>query len=150
MRIELPEESQQPDVMKWIDSTRMDFFGRLLPGRQRAIAFVSDRSGSYEISVCESDGSNPVQLTFLSGRMLSAGEFGTEPKLDGEFGDGAQTRGGDRRGGDRGQLPISLFLSRIGPCDWDFGEDSFFALGRSGSGKAAKALTWGDLGSKPS
>ncbi len=90
MRIELPEGSRQPDVRKWIDSTRMDTFGDYSPDG-KGIAFVSDRSGSYEIWVCESDGSNPVQLTFLSGRMLSAGEFGgefggssgTEPKLDG-------------------------------------------------------------------
>ena len=77
----------------------------------------------------------PLSSDRKSENGSSEREFG-----DREFGDGARTRG-DRRG-DRGQLPISLFLSRIGRCDGDLGEDSFFALGRSGSGKAAKPLTW--------
>ena len=72
-----------------------------------------------------------------SGEGVRRGSSGT----GGEFGGGVRGRSPNSTG-DRGQLPISLFLSRIGPCDGDLGEDSFFALGRSGSGKAAKPLTW--------
>jgi Tol biopolymer transport system component len=35
----------------------------------KRIAFQSDRSGSYEIWVCNSDGSNPVQLTSFGGPL---------------------------------------------------------------------------------
>ena len=36
----------------------------------RSIAFVSDRSGSFEIWVCDSDGSHPVQSTFFRGPQV--------------------------------------------------------------------------------
>ena len=47
-----------------ISSTRHDSGPQYSPDGQR-IAFHSARSGSMEIWVCESDGLNPVQLTFL-------------------------------------------------------------------------------------
>jgi Tol biopolymer transport system component len=49
-----------------IVSTRNDEAPQFSPNGRR-IAFVSDRSGNYEIWVSESDGSNQVQLTFLPG-----------------------------------------------------------------------------------
>jgi len=52
--------------VKLIASTRDELSGRYSPDGKK-IAFTSDRSGSYEIWVCESDGSNPVPLTSFGG-----------------------------------------------------------------------------------
>ena len=49
-----------------ISSTREDHSPQFSPDGRR-IAFASDRSGSTEIWVCESDGANPLQLTFFDG-----------------------------------------------------------------------------------
>jgi Tol biopolymer transport system component len=53
--------------VKLIASTRDDISAQYSPDGKK-IAFTSDRSGSYEIWVCESDGSNPVPLTSFGGR----------------------------------------------------------------------------------
>src|SRR2546429_7127273 len=47
---------------KLIASTRMDVAPSYAPDGKR-IAFASDRSGNLEIWMCDSEGSNPVQLT---------------------------------------------------------------------------------------
>lgn len=46
-----------------IASTRRDSSPQISPDGSR-IAFASDRTGDFEIWVCENDGQNPVQLTF--------------------------------------------------------------------------------------
>jgi len=51
---------------KLIFSTREDHSPEFSPDG-RKIVFVSDRSGSSEIWVCESDGTHPLQLTFFGG-----------------------------------------------------------------------------------
>ncbi len=51
--------------VKLIASTREDEGAQYSPDGKK-IAFQSDRSGRYEIWVCESDGRNTVQLTFDS------------------------------------------------------------------------------------
>jgi Tol biopolymer transport system component/DNA-binding winged helix-turn-helix (wHTH) protein len=50
-----------------ISSTRMDTNPQYSPDGSR-IAFTSSRTGPVEIWVCDSDGSNPVQLTDLGGQ----------------------------------------------------------------------------------
>jgi Tol biopolymer transport system component/DNA-binding winged helix-turn-helix (wHTH) protein len=52
--------------VKLIASTREDAEPQISPDGKR-IAFHSNRSGSYEIWVCESDGRNPIQLTHFKG-----------------------------------------------------------------------------------
>ncbi len=49
-----------------ISSTRDDHGPQISPDDKR-IAFDSARSGSYEVWMCEADGSNPIQLTSLGG-----------------------------------------------------------------------------------
>ncbi|HEY7304178.1 MAG TPA: hypothetical protein VH601_08700 [Bryobacteraceae bacterium] len=49
-----------------ISSTHLNHTPRYSPDGKR-IAFASDRSGSHEIWVCDSDGSNAVQLTSFGG-----------------------------------------------------------------------------------
>ena len=51
-------------AVKLIASSRFDVLPRYSPDGNR-IAFVSHRSGASEIWTCDSDGSNPVQLTSL-------------------------------------------------------------------------------------
>jgi eukaryotic-like serine/threonine-protein kinase len=51
-----------------ISSSRQDHSPQFSPDGKK-IAFVSDRSGSDEIWVCERDGSHPVQLTFFDGTV---------------------------------------------------------------------------------
>jgi dipeptidyl aminopeptidase/acylaminoacyl peptidase len=53
---------------KLIASTRREYQARFSPSGQR-IAFQSNRSGSWEIWISNSDGSNPVQLTSFGGPM---------------------------------------------------------------------------------
>ena len=57
---------RQNSPAKLISSTRQDHSPQFSPDGKR-IVFVSDRSGSDDIWVCESDGSHPVQLTFSDG-----------------------------------------------------------------------------------
>jgi Tol biopolymer transport system component len=58
-----PTGSVGPPV-KLTDSTRLDYAPQYSPDGKR-IVFQSDRSGSQEIWVCDSDGANPVQVTSL-------------------------------------------------------------------------------------
>jgi Tol biopolymer transport system component/DNA-binding winged helix-turn-helix (wHTH) protein len=53
-----------------ISSTRWDLNPAISPDGER-LAFASNRSGSYEIWVSESDGENPMQLTSFEGPYVS-------------------------------------------------------------------------------
>jgi Tol biopolymer transport system component len=59
-----PDKEAAP--VRLIASTRVDSEPQFSPDGRR-IAFHSNRSGSYEIWVCSSDGQNPIQLTFFRG-----------------------------------------------------------------------------------
>jgi Tol biopolymer transport system component len=59
-------EGRRSSPAKLIFSSRADHSPQFSPDGRR-IVFVSDRSGSDEIWVCESDGSNLLQLTFFEG-----------------------------------------------------------------------------------
>jgi Tol biopolymer transport system component len=59
-------KGRRPSPSKLIASSREDFDGAFSPDNKR-IAFASDRSGSFEIWVSNSDGTNQVQLTSLNG-----------------------------------------------------------------------------------
>ena len=54
-----------------IASTRMDLLGDLSPDGTR-IAFVSNRSGAFEIWQAQANGSNPIPLTAMGGPMMTA------------------------------------------------------------------------------
>ncbi len=54
------------DSAPFLSSTRWDGMAQFSPDGRR-IAFVSDRSGAFEIWVARTDGSHPVQLTSLKG-----------------------------------------------------------------------------------
>ncbi|MEO8127544.1 MAG: DUF5050 domain-containing protein, partial [Bryobacteraceae bacterium] len=62
--------SQRPPIAL-ISSTRIDHDARYSPDGKR-IAFGSNRSGSFEIWVCNSDGSNAVQLTSFASQYYAA------------------------------------------------------------------------------
>jgi Tol biopolymer transport system component len=61
---------------KVIASTRTDGGPQLSPDGSR-IAFTSDRSGAFEVWLCDPDGSNPVQLTSAGGGLGSWSPDGT-------------------------------------------------------------------------
>lgn len=66
-RVEMPRAkgtAGAPTML--ISSSKADSAPQYAPDGKR-IAFRSDRSGSFEIWACETDGSNPVQLTNFSG-----------------------------------------------------------------------------------
>jgi eukaryotic-like serine/threonine-protein kinase len=66
-RVVVPDGGRQASKpVKLVSSTRREADAEYSPDGQR-IAFVSNRSGSYEIWVCASDGSNSVRLTALGG-----------------------------------------------------------------------------------
>ena len=54
-----------------IASSRQSFCAHYSPDGQR-IAFVSDRSGNFEVWVSKSDGSEPVQITNFGGPMVGS------------------------------------------------------------------------------
>lgn len=55
-----------PSPRRFISSTRRDYGPRYSPDGKR-IVFESDRTGHSQLWVCDSDGSNPVQLTSFEG-----------------------------------------------------------------------------------
>jgi Tol biopolymer transport system component len=57
---------QNPEPEKWISSTQYDHWPRFSADGTRVL-FVSDRTGSQEIWVCESDGSGLRKLTSFDG-----------------------------------------------------------------------------------
>jgi Tol biopolymer transport system component/DNA-binding winged helix-turn-helix (wHTH) protein len=64
-RLALPVSTGQPAVpVGFVSSTEGDL-GPQFSQDGRRVAFSSDRSGNSEIWTCNSDGSNPSQLTFL-------------------------------------------------------------------------------------
>ncbi|HXI92384.1 MAG TPA: winged helix-turn-helix domain-containing protein [Blastocatellia bacterium] len=64
-RIEVSDSTGSGNVpIKLTPSTRLDFAGEYSPDGKR-IVFYSDRSGSNEIWMCDSDGSNAIQVTSL-------------------------------------------------------------------------------------
>jgi Tol biopolymer transport system component len=70
-RYELPRSAGQiPPPTKLVASTGLNSDAQYSPDGTR-IAFQSSRSGAIEIWVCESDGSNPRQVTFLGCNEVS-------------------------------------------------------------------------------
>ena len=67
-RLSGPTSEQPSPPMPFIASTRDDREPQYSPDGSR-IAFASDRSGNREVWICDSDGSNPFQLTFLGHSM---------------------------------------------------------------------------------
>jgi eukaryotic-like serine/threonine-protein kinase len=64
-QIRLPVSNGRPSpATKFISSTRTQETPQYSPDGKK-IAFASDRSGGSQIWVCNSDASNPVQLTFM-------------------------------------------------------------------------------------
>ena len=66
-----PAAGRSPPPTKWIASAGYNASPQFSPDGKR-VAFVSSRSGSLEIWICDSDGSNPRQLTFLGGRSAAS------------------------------------------------------------------------------
>lgn len=54
-----------------ISSTQESYLPRFSPDGKK-IVFESNRSGSHEVWVCDSDGANPVQLTFFGDALTGA------------------------------------------------------------------------------
>jgi Tol biopolymer transport system component/DNA-binding winged helix-turn-helix (wHTH) protein len=71
-RLELNATGKPKTVpQQLIASTRLDVDGRFSPDGSR-IAFASNRSGSWQIWVAESDGQRPVQLTSFNGPLTGS------------------------------------------------------------------------------
>jgi Tol biopolymer transport system component len=66
-RVDLREPGHKPgSPARFISSTQWEADPKFSPDGKR-IAFASDRSGTLEIWACDSDGSNPVQVTSMGG-----------------------------------------------------------------------------------
>jgi Tol biopolymer transport system component/serine/threonine protein kinase len=73
-RADVSSRGEFSPPMKLIASTRWDGAPQYSPDGSK-IAFFSDRSGHYEVWVCNADGSNPVQLTLLESSSGYPGWF---------------------------------------------------------------------------
>jgi Tol biopolymer transport system component len=78
-RIALPTVSRITRALKLIYSTRYQDGPQYSPDGTK-IAFVSDRSGSNEIWVCNSDGSSPTQLTSFAAQDTGTPRWSSDGK----------------------------------------------------------------------
>jgi Tol biopolymer transport system component/tRNA A-37 threonylcarbamoyl transferase component Bud32 len=62
-------------------SSRQKQMGPAYSNDGKHIAFVSDRSGSFEIWVCQSDGTDPVQLTFFRGPQVGCPRWSPDDRF---------------------------------------------------------------------
>ena len=72
-------KGRRPDAVKLVASSRWDMDGVYSPDGKR-IAFGSDRSGTFEIWICNSDGTNQLQLTSLAGADSGTPKWSPEGK----------------------------------------------------------------------
>jgi len=78
--LRLPAKSgTSPTAVSLIASTRSDLLGEFSPDGMK-IAFTSDRSGSYEVWICDRDGSHPVALTSLHTRFTGSPHWSPDGK----------------------------------------------------------------------
>jgi Tol biopolymer transport system component len=69
-RAELPGSGKPPNPAElFVSSTRLDQTPKYSPDGNK-IAFISSRSGSREVWVSNTDGSNPARITFFGGPMV--------------------------------------------------------------------------------
>ena len=68
-RIDLTDAGRESKPNRFIASTQSDVYPAFSPDGRR-IAFMSDRSGTDEIWICNSDGSNATQLTSFGGAAI--------------------------------------------------------------------------------
>ena len=69
-RVDLKGPGKEPSQpIRFIASTQNEFYPAFSPDGRR-IAFVSERSGTQEIWICDSDGSKTLQLTSLGGAAI--------------------------------------------------------------------------------
>ena len=66
----LPLTTDAPSATSFIASTQWDVHPSYAPDGAR-VAFVSNRSGSYEVWVSDTTGSNPLRLTSFGGPLVS-------------------------------------------------------------------------------
>jgi len=74
------ETTSSPPAHKLVDSTRPDTHPQFSPDGRR-LAFTSERSGSLQIWVANSDGSNPLQLTTLARGFINAPRWSPDGKV---------------------------------------------------------------------
>jgi Tol biopolymer transport system component len=79
-RVDLKDTGQKPGApVRLIASTREDTLPAYSPDGEK-IAFLSDRSGTMEIWVCDNDGSNPMPLTSMGGPIVSQPNWSPDGK----------------------------------------------------------------------
>jgi dipeptidyl aminopeptidase/acylaminoacyl peptidase len=111
-RIEVSSSTGQGgSPTKFISSTRDDAGPQFSPDGKR-IVFHSSRSGSYEVWVCDSDGSNPVQLTAFGGPLTGTSRWSPDARQI-AFDSRAEGRHADiyvikAEGGSPAELPLKL------------------------------------------
>jgi Tol biopolymer transport system component len=78
-RLPLETETRSREPERFISSTLDDTAAQYSPDG-RKVVFTSARSGAIEIWVCDSDGSNPVQLTSFGRGMTGSPHWSPDSK----------------------------------------------------------------------
>jgi Tol biopolymer transport system component/DNA-binding winged helix-turn-helix (wHTH) protein len=78
-RVDLASSSPQHEATRLVSSTRIQMNPQYSPDGSR-IAFQSTRSGSSEIWVAQSDGSNPVRISSFNGPLAGAPSWCSDGK----------------------------------------------------------------------
>jgi Tol biopolymer transport system component/tRNA A-37 threonylcarbamoyl transferase component Bud32 len=80
-QIRLPILKRRPSApVKLVSSTRLQDAQQYSPDGKK-IVFGSDRSGGPQIWVCDSDGSNPIQLTFMNAPNVGTPRWSPDGQL---------------------------------------------------------------------
>ncbi|HZT39045.1 MAG TPA: protein kinase [Bryobacteraceae bacterium] len=78
-RVQLRGKFPPARPVRFISSTRSEAAPQYSPDGAR-IVFTSNRSGEHEVWTCDSEGSNPVQLTFLHAAMTGSPHWSPDGK----------------------------------------------------------------------
>jgi Tol biopolymer transport system component len=144
-RVPVADASHSGNAIRLIASSRRNNSAQYSPDGQQ-IAFISDRSGSWELWACKADGSAPHQLTNFHGPLLGTPHWSPDSRwiaFDARPGDHSAIFVIAGNGGEAKQLSRNSFEERMPNWSAD-GKYIYFSSTRSGAVRLWKMTSNGD------